>query len=258
MLMDSATCRLIESFHRHGPKSVLAVTGGGAEAIGMLLSVPGGSHTILEAVVPYDSQALSEFLGKSLAQTCSPATAQSMAVRAYERAGWLALGEAVLGLGCTASLATDRPKRGDHRVHVAVQTATGLRAYSVTLLKGARNRQEEEAVLDAILLNALAEAAGITERLTPSLLDNEVIQNESAPADPLISLLRGDLAAVCVSIDGQVSANASRPDALLPGSFNPVHEGHWRLAELAAQRTGLAVGFELSVTNVDKPTLALA
>src|SRR4051812_18082866 len=49
--------------------------------------------------------------------------------------------------------------------------------------------------------------------------------------------------------------DAARPAALLPGSFNPVHAGHWGLAEVAADVVGLPVAFELSIANVDKPDL---
>lgn len=48
---------------------------------------------------------------------------------------------------------------------------------------------------------------------------------------------------------------AERPAALLPGAFDPVHAGHWGLAEVAAETLGLPVAFELSVANVDKPPL---
>jgi hypothetical protein len=40
---------------------------------------------------------------------------------------------------------------------------------------------------------------------------------------------------------------------LLSGSFNPAHEGHWKLTALARRRLGAGVAFELSVLNVDKP-----
>ena len=62
------------------------------------------------------------------------------------------------------------------------------------------------------------------------------------------------LRAVCVGPLGPV-ADAPAPRALLPGSFNPLHHGHTQLAAIAAARLGVAVHFELSVANVDKPEL---
>src|SRR5690349_6017210 len=113
--MDSATRSLIEALHGAPRRCVLALTGGGTSAAALLLTVPGSSRTILEVLVPYHEQALSECLGRRPGQFCAAATARAMAQRALERARWLAPGERVCGAGCTASLATDRPKRGDHR-----------------------------------------------------------------------------------------------------------------------------------------------
>jgi nicotinamide mononucleotide (NMN) deamidase PncC len=248
--------RLIEALHHAGRPGVLAVTGGGAAAAGRLLTVPGASRSILEVIVPYHEQALSDFLGHRPEQFCSAETTRAMAVRAWERAQWLAPAQAVIGLGCTASLATDRPKRGDHRFHVAVHTGTQTTTYSLTLSKGARDRQGEEAVLDAVLLNALAEACGLEQRLDVPLLPGEAVQTERQPApDPLAAFLRGEVPTVCVEVDGWVRADAPRPALLLPGSFNPLHRGHRELAAVAERRTGRATAFELSVTNVDKPPL---
>jgi hypothetical protein len=39
------------------------------------------------------------------------------------------------------------------------------------------------------------------------------------------------------------------------GAFNPIHDGHRRMAELAAARCGSPVAFEISIANVDKPLL---
>lgn len=58
-----------------------------------------------------------------------------------------------------------------------------------------------------------------------------------------------------VAPDGQMRANDVTPRLLLPGSFNPVHRGHWGLAEVASELHGVPATFELSVANVDKPTL---
>ena len=44
----------------------------------------------------------------------------------------------------------------------------------------------------------------------------------------------------------------------MPGSFNPRHEGHTRLAQTAAEILGTPIHFELSVLNLDKPALTAA
>jgi hypothetical protein len=44
---------------------------------------------------------------------------------------------------------------------------------------------------------------------------------------------------------------------LLPGSFNPLHEGHRGLADVASEIAGAPATYELSVVNVDKPPLDL-
>jgi nicotinic acid mononucleotide adenylyltransferase len=74
----------------------------------------------------------------------------------------------------------------------------------------------------------------------------------------LARFLRGDIPAVCVEPDGHVSVRTTVPVALLPGSFNPIHAGHWRLADVASRLIGDPVAFELSVVNVDKPPLTEA
>jgi hypothetical protein len=254
--MEPAVQSLIGRLHGASPRYVLAVTGGGTGAASSLLSVPGGSRTVLEVVVPYGEQSLCEFLGRRPDSFCSAETARAMARRALERARWLAPGESVAGVACAASLRSDRPKRGDHRFHLSIQTAEHTATYSLTLTKEVRDREGEEAVLDRVLLNAMAESFGLAERVPVPLLPSEEIITDAPPvADGLAALLTGRVAALYAERDGWLREDGPRPAALLPGSFNPLHEGHCALREVAAGLVGGPAAFELSAFNADKPPL---
>jgi hypothetical protein len=180
-----------------------------------------------------------------------------MARRAIERARTLAPGERVAGIGCTASLATDRPKKGDHRAHLSIETDNGSTTWTLTFKKGERDREGEEAVLDAVLLNAMAATFGIADRIEEKRIKGEEeLQLENHPAnESLARLYRGEVKRLCVGVDGVFIEEAENPSLLLPGSFNPVHEGHLGMAAVAARRAGLPIAFEMTIDNVDKPSL---
>jgi hypothetical protein len=82
--------------------------------------------------------------------------------------------------------------------------------------------------------------------------------NDPASPSALDSLLRvmqhGE--SLCLHPAGGVVTGGRPCQAVLPGAFNPLHEGHLRLAEVAASIVGAPVDFELSVLNVDKPPLS--
>ena len=122
--------------HASGRQIVIAVTGGGSGAISALLQTPGASRSILEAIIPYSLAALTDWIGAKPEQACSAATARAMAMAAFMRAQELAPeadSQTWLGIGATASLATDRPKRGERRIHVAHQSAEATWVYSYCL-----------------------------------------------------------------------------------------------------------------------------
>ena len=47
--------QLVQQIHDSPTRIVLAASGGGSRAIADLLEVPGGSRTLLEAIVPYSA-----------------------------------------------------------------------------------------------------------------------------------------------------------------------------------------------------------
>ena len=257
--MDPDVYRLIAAIHQSSSSCVLAVTGGGATAASWLLAVPGASRTILDVHIPYAEASLCQFLGKRPDGFCSSATSVDLAEAAWARALTLGGSGRCVGIGCTASLASDRPKLGEHRFFAVAAVEEAVRIRSLTFQKGARSRAEEEEVVARALLNLLAEATGVTDRVELRVRPEEVLKEETCDRGNLLArFVRRDLSRLCVEPDGRFREDAPAPRVLLPGSFNPLHEAHCALARLAADRLQSPAVFELSITNVDKPPLGLA
>jgi len=256
---DAAWRQLISASHASGRKAALAITGGGSGAIGELLRIPGGSRLLIEAQVPYDEQALAAFLGVAPAQACSADTAIAMAQAARARAARLVpAGADPVGLGATAALVSDRPRRGEHRFHIAFANAAGIAHCTCVLAKGRRDRAAEEDLVSGAIVLWLARACGVAAPSPQSLLDADEPYAETvvASVDVIDRLLAGEHARVTVQPDGEMTLSAPQPAVLFPGSFNPVHEGHVLLARAAEELRQQPLAFEISVTNVDKPPLA--
>ncbi|MDA1004809.1 MAG: hypothetical protein O3B31_15905, partial [Chloroflexi bacterium] len=66
-----------------------------------------------------------------------------------------------VGVACTATIATDRLKRGEHRCWIGVASITGVTTYGLRLEKNARDRGGEEAVVSRLALHALAVGCGL-------------------------------------------------------------------------------------------------
>ena len=256
---DAAWPQLIAALHASGRKAALAITGGGSGAIGELLRVPGGSRLLIEAQVPYDTQALATFLGFAPEQASNADTAIAMARSARTRAAKLMpAGTDPVGLGATAALVSDRPRRGEHRFHVATANSEGIAHCTGVLSKGRRDRAAEEDLASRAIILWLARACGIAAPSPRSLLDADEHFAETVVAnvDSIDQLLAGEVDRVTVQPDGQMMLAAPRRPVLLPGSFNPLHAGHLLLARVAEELSQQPSAFEISVTNVDKPPLA--
>ena len=172
--------RLIKQIHDADARSCLVITGAGTSAISALFSVAGASRTVIDAQVPYSRSALDAYVGTQAEQHVSQNEAKIMAIKAYQLAVQLSDPEPrphrLIGLSCTAAIATDRHRRGKNRVHIAWHDGDRGATYSLVMNKGKRDRAGEEAVCSAIVLNALAEAFGIEDRIELQLLPGENVE----------------------------------------------------------------------------------
>jgi nicotinamide mononucleotide (NMN) deamidase PncC len=238
---------VIQQIHDRDGKFIVAVTGGGASVVAELLAVAGASNTLLSAFIPYHEEELADYLGGSPDTACSSRTARALAMVSWQRAQKLTQQVPVYGVGCTAALATNRERRGEDRCFVAVQSAESTLEVSVTFDKSARSRQEEERLCCSLVLDLMADVLGISSDQTEGFRKSDTIRQNQVNADSSWqALLAGGT---------KFTATNNPPVLIFPGAFNPMHQGHAKMAEYAEQLTGHRVTLEISILNVDKPPL---
>lgn len=250
-----------------GHRLVLLTSGGGAAAIAQLATTPGASDILLEATVPSARAAVDGLLGGPQESYCSSRTARRLAVAAWERARLLAeaagaapeaAARQAVGAAITAGLKTRRPKRGEHRVIVAVQSLGVTRLTAAILAKEARSRAEEESLAASLMLAEIAAACGVpSASAEPPLLPGDRIQRDVAEAtDRWQELFAGARKGVVVAGTGpNAEATPAEGSLIFPGSFDPLHEGHLLMARIAEEIAERPLAYELSMNNVSKPML---
>ena len=247
----------VEAVLHSGTRLALATTGGGSELISWLLNHPGASRVVVEAQVPYSEPALAAYLASAGPHRANEQTARDMAGRAFVRAASFAEpGQGCIGVGCSAALATSRPRRGADRGCIALRLACTYRLYTLRFEKGAADRLEQEEVLSRLALEAIVEVCGgpVAGASLPDYA--HLARRELALDDPLGLLFAGELDVVEMRPDGAICPEVERGQRLLlSGAFNPLHEGHEQLAAATGQLSGRRPSLELSIENVDKPPL---
>ena len=254
-MIDPKVLEIVSAIHAQPHRVVFEFAGAGSLALFWLHSIGGSSRTMLEATDHYAASSTVGILGYEPHQFVTPKTVRALARRAYQRGLCLSAGNApVIGIGCTATIATDYTKRGKHHCQVALCQRRSLVRYEVTFVKGRRERLEEETLVSRFILNGLVNACGLSASLELGLDHTEQLQTFSEePRDPLDQLLTGTVNTVTINPDGTMVADESLAGiGVLSGSFHPMHDGHLRLLDVAAETLQRPVIFELSVANAEK------
>jgi hypothetical protein len=224
--------------HQSGKKIVLAITGGGAEAIGELLKYGHGSNTLLEAVVPYNQKSFNLFINGEPDKYCNTAAAKNLAMAAFQKGLLLEENQdTVIGIGCTASLSKENEREGrKHEAFISIQTAEYTSNYTLQINR--QSREEEENFVAQQIIRAIAHACNIGDYKPSSLF---------SPPDEIRNLVLNKTKVYSFSKKvGQL---------IFPGSFNPFHQHHQAMAQKAYELTGKKVDLEVCIKNVDKPAL---
>ena len=96
--------------------------------------------------------------------------------------------------------------------------------------------------------------AGRRIALEPAAAAQALGRGDRAVSEVWDALVTGEIDAV--RIGRAPPAAPPGPECLLPGSLNPVHEGHRRMLEVVGARLRTAGAYELAILNPDKPPLS--
>ena len=163
-----------------------------------------------------------------------------MALQAFLNAKNAAPGERAFGLGCTAAIATARDRKGDDRCHIAIQSESRTRTAELILDKSL-NREAQERLCQEAIIGLMSEESGIN--VTHAL---EFSSDAHDAEDDWKDLIM-DRANRCSPTD--------EFGAIFPGAFNPLHDGHRAILAMSAELLTCPVALEISIKNVDKPSL---
>jgi nicotinic acid mononucleotide adenylyltransferase len=222
---------------------VFACAGGGSRFLSDLHALPGSSKVVLGGHDLYSPPALDGYVGFPVVQAVSLDTAFHMAQRAFEEALTFSSKKEVLGVACTAAMATNRERRGEDHAWIVVFSVGKVNTHHHYFKTKGREAQEQE--LSEVLAELLTRSSvlpGSNALLSMFPALSMVLAGSGWAYRPPVGPWD-----VCDRVEGL--------KAVLCGSFNPLHGAHLYMAQIAENLLGGPVGFELSISNVDKGTL---
>lgn len=233
-------------------------TGAGSGLQQLLWSVPGSSAYLSGSSFPYAQAEHDELLGFTPEKYCSAEDAVDLASAAYMKAYTFG-GKNPVGLGLTASVASNEVHRGDHKIHICVMTDTKVKSYYATLPKHAgkiqRSYDDRECTLCAM---DLLEATVLDESslsMVPGESSSSFAYSDSSELARERFFARSFFSAA--GKRANLSIPFSKRYALMPGAYNPPHEGHFSTAEHVRDEYNRSVIFEVTAEPPHKDHLTV-
>lgn len=227
-------------------------SGAGAGIQQALWETAGASGYLAGCAFPYAQYETDRFLGYMPTSYCSADESVELAMEAYCRAcESLPRGQRPVGLAVTASVASTHDHRGEHRIHAAAITPERAIRYTYMVEKGGpRRRGPDGHAADNIGLFMLRAILDLDDRAVARTVE-EVSEQ---------TLRRMFFQYPYHGPNGRRLAALPTDDfgvALLPGSFNPIHQGHRAMAQLAHIESTInkPVVYVLTADSPHKPRL---
>jgi hypothetical protein len=271
--------RQIHKYNKDNNKRFsFGITGGGVSSFSMLFSQSGASYSILECTVPYACEATLEYTNSDeIKSWASFDTANRLAYAAFLRCNKLIkassdLTNKSIGIGGTGNLVSNGNwKRGEQGIYISCKSDNNMINFHLNLYKGIhpkpfRTRQEEDDLCGKLIVCVCAYECGLLD--DDSLLDFMTHNGLSTEDfleisnDPIHELLNGKMKhLICRPQEKGTFEFTQNFEfsklVMLPGSFNPLHEGHTNALVQSIKLVASSYGmYELSVTNAAKPKLS--
>jgi nicotinic acid mononucleotide adenylyltransferase/nicotinamide mononucleotide (NMN) deamidase PncC len=272
----------------------IAVAGGGGSSISSLASTSGASQMLLDGDITYSRKSYLSYVGLPSDTTgfyyTSLNAAKLASKAALHRAFRFQTGDirrmpGCIGVGCTSALTSSSGEEESHAYIVATKADGMQLALNITLEDRDKTRLEEEICVSYWILRAIdliqkgpiseddviAVAEGISVEAAWSHVDHN--QDEGIAAakrildgnEPVVVLVPVYEKGRPVSFQALAVPVLPNGSLVVPGSYNPPHNGHIALAQAAlrtanqrkrcSRNDNRSIFMELSIANADKPPI---
>lgn len=239
--MSTKIAEHLVSLDDTAPRVYIYATGAGAGIVAeigdVLQATPGASNFLENVQFGYDEKSTTAFLGYKPEKFVLEETAIALAMQAYMRA--YIPGRKTIGIGLTATIAGVRERKGGHRIICSLIADDMMVVCTQELNKGIGTEQRAEDNKQAV--NLILELLELAVRNRVEFSGGNAVTLRNIEEKELLDLL---LARPYISADGSCCSGNKELDnqnsnlVLFPGSFNPVHEGHFGIADKAVRRSG--------------------
>lgn len=260
----------------------LNVTGGGVQSLQWLFSTPGASKSVQNACIPYSKNSVDQLCPKLSKDSsyCTEERVIQLAKKAFQVSMESIISDSssihvneesinVFGVACSASLTTDRSKRGDDKAFIAIYTSSHYQVFRLYFDKATYSREMQDNICSKQIINAIGETCGlfpffdINQDHEGVALERKRYQLESF-LDKLYNqhMSNAIFFPTKENIDKWIvmdELNLPERSLVFPGSFNPLHEGHIGLVNAVVKKSNSSrlVIFEIAIINADKPKISL-
>ena len=283
MPIDQYIAAIHQNNKINGKRFVITTTGGAFTGSSLLMSKPGASSSILLLNGPYTEDATLTYMENQPKSFASLEAGNELSITSLKQCREFNTANISksYGIGITCALATNRWLKGDHRCYIVITSNNSRTTLSLNLYKGTdpdlfRSRTEEDMLCSKILIFLLAYICNVTNidffhSDMQNILDprDKYEFNEEIFEHPIHQLienknyqLRHEIvnSVLCQPNEDGTFTFINNPSLknviMLPGSFNPLHQGHISTLENSSKLSGKNGVYELCIVNADKPVLS--